>query len=279
MTIKSILKYPGAKCRQSAWIVGHLPAHTRYLEPYAGSAAVFFSKAPVEHEVLGDTNKSLVNLFRVIREHPEELAWLIEMTPWAEDEYAAVERPEHYHDTGDPVEDSRRFLVRCWQAHGTKLGSTCGWRHNGPRGNAFPVRLWRKLPERLLAVADRLKNAEIRNRPALELITYYRHPDYLIYADPPYPLATRTYNLYPDEMTDEDHLALLEALDRHPGPAVLSGYGCPLYDERLTHWQRVTAPSIAEYGRARTEVLWLNRQAQHAQLAMWPETTKEVNAW
>jgi DNA adenine methylase len=76
-------------------------------------------------------------------------------------------------------------------------------------------------------------------------------------------------------MTDEDHLALLEALDRHPGPVVLSGYSCPLYDARLTHWQRVTTPSVAECARARTEVLWLNRKAQHAQLAMWSETAEE----
>jgi DNA adenine methylase len=278
MTIKPLLKYPGAKWSRAAWISDHLPPHTRYLEPFAGSAAVFFSKERVAHEVLGDTNKSLINLFRVVREHPEELAWRIEMTPWAEDEYEAVERPDQYHGTGDPVEDARRFLVRCWQAHGTKLGSTCGWRHNGPLGNAFPVRLWRKLPERLLAVVDRLKDAEIRNRPAIELITYYHYPDYLIYADPPYPLSIRTAGYYPNEMTDEDHLVLLDALDRHPGPVVLSGYACSLYDERLAHWQRVTTPALAENARARTEVLWLNRKARHAQLAMWVETAQEVSA-
>src|SRR5579859_7329630 len=96
MTIEAILKYPGAKWSRAAWIVAHLPAHTRYLEPYAGSAAVFFSKVPVAHEVLGDTNSSLINLFRVIREYPDDLAWRIEMTPWAEEEYEAVKRPEQY---------------------------------------------------------------------------------------------------------------------------------------------------------------------------------------
>ncbi len=263
--IKPILKYPGAKWSRAAWLVEHFPSHTRYLEPFAGSAAAFFSKRPVEHEVLGDTNTSLTNLFRVVREHCEELAWMIEMTPWSEDEYSFYEKEEQYHGTGNDLEDARRFLVRCWQAHGTKLGSTCGWRHKGVHSNASTTTLWRKLPERLLAVVDRLKDAEIRNRPALELIHYYHHPSYLIYADPPYVLSTRTYNLYPNEMADNEHLHLLDALDAHPGPVVLSGYAHSLYDDRLKHWSRVTMPSVAEHGLVRTEVLWLNQKATQCQ--------------
>lgn len=263
--IKPILKYPGAKWSRSKWIVDHFPEHARYLEPFAGSAAAFFSKSPVEHEVLGDTNQSLTNLFEVIRTNAEELAWMIEMTPWSEDEYEAYELAEHYHGTGSALEDARRFLVRCWQAHGTKLGSTCGWRHKGIASNSSTTRLWRKLPDRLLAVVDRLKDAEIRNRPALELIDYYHHPSYLIYADPPYVLSTRTYNLYANEMTDGEHLSLLDALDRHPGPVVLSGYSHPLYTDRLAHWEQVKMTSLAEHGMMRTEVLWLNRQAARCQ--------------
>ena len=59
-------------------------------------------------------------------------------------------------------------------------------------------------------------------------------------------------------MTDEDHIQLLEALDNHPGPVILSRYACPLYDERLRHWDRRTHKALAEGGVAREEVLWLN---------------------
>ncbi len=215
--------------------------------------------------MLGDTNKSLTNLFEVIRSNAEELAWMIEMTPWSEDEYEAYELPERYHGSDDPVENARRFLVRCWQAHGTKLGSTCGWRHKGIASNSSTTKLWCKLPERILAIVDRLKDAEIRNRSALELIDYYRHPSYLVYADPPYVLSTRTYNLYPNEMTDQEHLLLLDTLDHHPGPVVLSGYAHPLYNERLAHWEQVQMPSLAEHGKMRMEVLWLNRKAVRCQ--------------
>lgn len=262
-TIKPILKYPGAKWSRAAWIVSHFPEHTKYLEPYCGSAACFFSKNPVSHEVLGDTNRHLINLFEVIREQSEELARRIAMTGWIEEEYHAYEK--HYGDTGDSIEDARRFLIRCWQAHGTKLGSTCGWRHKGVHSNASTTVLWQQLPGRILAVVDRLKHAEIRCRPALELIDYYNASNVLIYADPPYVQNTRTYNLYEHELTDDDHRALLNALDTHRGPVILSGYTHSLYDTRLTHWYRVTMPALAEKGNLRTEVLWLNPQAAQCQ--------------
>jgi DNA adenine methylase len=59
-------------------------------------------------------------------------------------------------------------------------------------------------------------------------------------------------------MEEEDHIKLLDVLDRHPGPAFLSGYSCPLYEERLSHWTKRTARALAEGGREREEVLWLN---------------------
>ncbi len=260
--IKPLLKYPGAKWSRASWIVSHFPPHARYLEPYCGSDACFFSKDPVDHEVLGDKNSHVINLFR-IRDHGEELARRIEMTGWIEEGYHLYEK--HYGGTGDPIEDARRFLIRCWEAHGTKLGSTCGWRHKGVNSNASTTSLWRQLPGRILAVVDRLKDAEIRCRPALEFIDYYSHPDVFVYCDPPYPLSMRTYNLYEHEMTDEKHLALLQTLDQHRGPVVLSGYACPLYDDQLAHWYRVTMPSLAEKGNRRTEVLWLNQKAAQCQ--------------
>src|SRR5690554_1056987 len=110
-SMKPVLKYPGSKWNIAKWIISFMPPHTTYLEPFFGSGAVFFQKPPSKVEMINDIDGNVVNLFRVIREHPEELAALIEMTPWARDEYYAS-----YEKTGDSLEDARRFLVRCWQA-------------------------------------------------------------------------------------------------------------------------------------------------------------------
>lgn len=91
-----------------------------------------------------------------------------------------------------------------------------------------------------------------------------------MYVDPPYMLSTRSGALYEHEMKDEkEHVQLIEALDKHVGPVVLSGYSTPLYDGMLAHWQRVTNGSLAEKGQVRTEVLWLNAKAQRRQLNLF----------
>jgi DNA adenine methylase len=273
--LKPILKYPGAKWRLAPWIVSHFPPHEHYLEPYCGSAAVFFAKEKARHEVLCDTNGSIINLFQVLRnpDQAHQLAEWVALTPWAEEEYEQYERN---YEAPDPVEHARRFLIRCWQAHGGTVHQVSGWRHNGLGGHAYPVSLWQKLPARLLAVVERLKDAEIRHRPALEMIAYYHDPSCLIYCDPPYVLETRARKYYQQEMTDEEHSQLLEALEQHPGPVVLSGYAHPLYDARLTHWQRVTTRAPTEHGNVRTEVLWMNEKAAQAkQLCLFHSSDRE----
>lgn len=264
-TIKPITKYPGAKWQLAEWILSHLPPHVHYIEPYAGSLAVFFNKQPAPHEVVNDLDDRIVNFFKVVRERGEELAQLIELTPYARSEYYAS-----YEETGDPLEDARRFLVRSWQAHGFKMYCRTGWRNNGVKSLQPVTVLWNDVPRRIRVVINRLKQAEIESTPAIALIERYNAPDALIYADPPYPLSTRkNRKLYRHEMTDDDHLLLLDTLDRHAGPVVLSGYHCELYDKRLSHWRAIEQSARADKGGTRTEVLWLNDKSRPSQLTMF----------
>ncbi len=256
------LKYPGAKWRIADWILAHVPPHEVYVEPFFGSGAVFFRKSPTKVEILNDVDGRVVNLFRVIRERPHDLAAAVGATPWSRQEYDASYGPAV---GGDAVEDARRFLVRCWQAVGTKTGQKSGWRANRSSAvNKTYPRQWQGLPARIVAAASRLKDAHVECLPALDLLALHGHVGTLIYADPPYPLSTRADSLYAHEMSDSDHLEVLDALDAHPGPVLLSGYGCELYDARLDHWERKTAASFAEGGRPREEVLWINPVAAEA---------------
>lgn len=263
--MKPVLKYPGAKWNLAKWIISYMPKHTTYLEPFFGSGAVFFNKPPSKAETINDIDGNVVNLFRVIRERPDDLAALIEMTPWARDEYYLS-----YEKTGDALEDARRFLVRCWQAHGTKTNNKTGWKSTvqGLEGSNG-VMLWERMAERIMHVAKRLKQAQIENQPATQIIERYKYDTVLIYADPPYPLKTRNGKIYAHEMTDDDHIELLDTLDAHPGPVLISGYACDIYNNRLQHWQKVTRRALAEKGQVREEVLWLNPVAVDAQKTLF----------
>jgi len=270
MAVQRILHYPGSKWSLAKWIIDHMPPHKTYLEPFFGSGAVFFRKKPSHLETINDLDGDVVNLFRVIRERPDELARMVYWTPYARQEYYAS-----YEMTGaDELERARRFLVRCWMSRGGKTSDRTGWKHNIDSSkcpNSTMPDQWNAVPERILAVTERLKQAQIENQPALQLIQRYKLPSVLIYADPPYILSTRSKRHYRFEMTDEDHMNLLDVLDEHPGPVLLSGYDHPIYNERLKKWRRVEHRALAEMGRIRNEVLWINPvAAEHqAQLTLF----------
>lgn len=256
----AVLRYPGAKWSLASKIAASFQPHYHYVEPYFGSGAVFFTKDPSPHEVLNDTNQWVVNLFRVLRDRTEDLCWALETTPWSRDEYAIS-----HIATGDDLEDARRFVVRCWQAHASDLAKKTGWKNRGVRQRAQGMsHRWKKVPDQLRALAWRLADAEIENRPALEVMRRHAAPDCLIYADPPYLHSVRTQTMYEQEMTDDDHKAMLEVLLAHPGPVVLSGYANDLYDSALQGWDRITLkPPKVEKGASRTEVLWVKPAQGH----------------
>lgn len=267
-TIKPIAKYPGAKWLLADWIISCFPPTPFYVEPYCGSAAVWFSlwAAGLEwprYAVLNDLEGEIGNLFRVMRDDLDRLCHIVALTPWSRAEYLTVRDTDRPAD--EPTERARRYLVQLWQGHGAATGgrSTVSWRHQGVKGmraNVWTWKGWNDLPERLAFAAQALKCAEIETRPALNVIAEYQAPDVLLYVDPPYVGSTRNGTLYRYEQRDEaSHTALLDVLELHPGPVVLSGYHCELYDTRLAHWRAVEREALVEKGNIRTEVLWLNQ--------------------
>ncbi|WP_434510114.1 DNA adenine methylase [Desulfitobacterium sp. AusDCA] len=219
---------------------------------------VFFHKNRSVIETINDLDGNVVNLFKVIRDCPDELARVIEFTPWARDEYK-----QSYEKTGEPVEDARRFLIRMWQAIGAKSSDITGWRNNikGVNGNLMQFNL--RLPKNIVAAAERLKHTEsclvqIENQPALRLIERHKRSNVFIYADPPYVLSTRSKRIYACEMGDRDHVELLKALIAHPGPVMISGYMSELYADMLHGWNTQRQKTTCEAGRSREEVIWMN---------------------
>ena len=85
--MNAILKYPGAKWRIADWIISQFPKHKVYCEPFFGSGGVFFNKTPSAIETINDIDGNVVNLFKVCRERPAELAFVLSLTPWARDEF------------------------------------------------------------------------------------------------------------------------------------------------------------------------------------------------
>lgn len=254
--MNSVLKYPGAKHRAAKWLVSLVPEHEVYCEPYFGSGAVFFAKPKAKIETINDLDGNVVNYFRVVREHPEELSRLLSLTPYAREEYmAAFEEKEGDTD----IEKARKFAVRCFMGFSCsgryRNGFRSSQRGNGPRNPD----IWRGLPDAVREASLRLTDAQIECLPALELIRRYGTKDVFLYVDPPYLGDTRKKYLYRHEMdSEEEHKELLGLLLAHPGKVMVSGYDNPLYNEMLAGWRKEQRKSQAENGLARVETVWMN---------------------
>ena len=88
----------------------------------------------------------------------------------------------------------------------------------------------------------------------------------LIYVDPPYVLSTRNNRRYYNhEMTDQDHIDLLEALRELPAKILVSGYWSQLYEDVLNGWSSIQFQTMT-HGGARTEWLWANYELPPVEL-------------
>ena len=255
--INAILKYPGGKWRISEWIISHFPEHKVYVEPFFGSGACFFNKTPAYIETINDLDSDVVNLFKVCREYPEELARIIKFTPFSREEFISCnERSQN------SIEQARRTIVRYHQSFGTSNSSKNSWRNVQTYGGPRCATMWNNLPEIVFEVSDRLKEAQIENTNALTLIQRYNSEDTLIYCDPPYLRELRKRNMYAVEMDDETHIALLEILKKSKSKIILSGYDNDLYNKELKGWYTDQIETTAQMGLHRTEKLWMNFSPQ-----------------
>lgn len=254
--MNAIIKYPGSKWSLVDWIISFFPPHHSYLEPYFGSGAILFNKTPSNIETVNDLDSNVINLFRWIKNDPERLAREVYYTPYArqvyEETFGRIEKNSLYKAVN--------FLICCQMGYGFRTnGEKVGWKRDVQgRERAYAAADWRDLPERILQAAVRLRGVQIEHRPAVGLIRDYNYDNVLIYCDPPYVLSTRHGKQYKVEMTDADHVELLEALTNHKGPALISGYETELYNDLLNGWHK---EEIHTYTMSRTkkkEVLWMN---------------------
>lgn len=256
--MKAVMKYPGAKWSMAHWIISKFPVHRSYLEPFFGSGAVLFSKPRSDIETVNDLDGEVVNLFQWIRRDPERLANEIRWTPYAREVYEGAFAGMKTEQ--DSFRRAVNYYTYMMMGYGFRTnGNKTGWKIDlQGREKAYAANMWCNAPDRILQSAERLRGVQIENRPAVQLIRRFNFPNVLIYADPPYLMETRFGEQYRMEMTEQDHLELLECLLQHKGPVLLSGYRSALYCDTLKGWNMETITVRNQRADAAEECLWMN---------------------
>lgn len=263
---RPLLRWHGGKWLQAPWIIQHFPAHRVYVEPFGGAWSVGFRKPRSYAEIWNDLDGELVNLFRVLQD-PARAARLVEaisLTP-----FARMEFNDAYSPCSNSVERARRLLVRSFMGHGSDGASgiyRTGFRAASNRSGTTPAHDWANYPPALVAIIERVRGVVIESRPAIQIMQRHDVPDALHFVDPPYLHETRARanrrpdngGVYRHEMSEEQHLEMLDVLRELSGMVVLCGYPSDLYDQALPDWRRIERRALADGALERTEVLWLN---------------------
>lgn len=270
---RPVLRYHGGKFRLAPWVISFFPKHTVYVEPFGGAASVLLQKTRVGAECYNDLDGNVVNFFRVLRDPVKaaELQRRVELTPFAREEFNWS-----YEPAVDDVDAAHKMVTRSFMGHGSDSATrSCrtGFRAKVTDGRVLPSVEYATWADAIPLFTTRLRGVVIENRDALEVIERMDSPKTLIYADPPYCHSTRSgmtgrtsgTHGYRHEMTDDDHRAMAQVLQQCDAMVVLSGYPSELYDNELFRgWVRHERRHIADGGRFRTEVIWLNQACADA---------------
>lgn len=262
---RPVLRYHGGKFRLAPWIISFFPPHAVYCEPFGGAASVLLQKPRSHGEVYNDMDGDIVNVFRVLQDPDKavRLAELLVVTPYAREEFELA-----WEATDEPIERARRTLIRAemgFGSAGAAKGKT-GFRIDTVRNYGTAMVVWARVPEKIAGFADRLRGVLIENLDAIKVIGQHDTPKTLFFCDPPYVHSTREVGAkhgryYRHEMTDDDHIKLLDTLKAVQGMVVLSGYENDLYSTYLQDWRQHTTLARISGGRGtslRKEIVWIN---------------------
>lgn len=269
------MSYFGSKWRIASKIIELMPPHELYCEPFGGSASVLLRKPPSYLEVYNDLDHEVVNFFRQLRENPDELIRLIELTPLSR---AELDLAYEFPDDLDPIERARRYYVRAWQSRGANTRWRSGWRYEitNSRGKAF-VRNWAETYH-LWDIVRRLRMVQIECDDAVAVIERFDAPTTLFYVDPPYPQSVRSASHaveYRHEMDKQDHRVLADILHNVKGGVLLSAYPCALYEQLYSDWAYISIDARTRSTSQATEIVWLS---PHLQTMRMPLFQKRIPA-
>jgi DNA adenine methylase len=232
---RPLLRWAGSKRQFLPELVRQSPkSFSAYIEPFAGSASLFFSLGPQE-AILGDINSQLINFYVQLRATPRELHAIASSYRQNRGDYSSCR--DRFNRGCEPLERAALF----WYLNRTCFNGL--YRTN--RSGEFNVPIGRKLSQ-FPGVAQTEACSELIARSYFllgdfeETIDLADRNDFL-YIDPPYfRVSSRDRGEYgPDAMKDEELGRLLMATELADarGAKILFSYNRDISGQ-LHGWRR-----------------------------------------
>jgi DNA adenine methylase len=215
--MKTPILYYGGKQQLAKTIVGIIPQHKVYVEPFIGGGAVFFSKPPSEVEVINDINGELVNFYKVIQNDFNALQKEIKKTLHSRQEHRHARVVYENPDMFSPVKRAWAVFVLANASFAGNFGSGFGYDKDGRTTKALASKIKRFTD----VLSARIINTQIECIDALKIIKAFDSSETFFYLDPPYPETDQGHY---DGYSGEDFAALLELLSQIQGKFLLSSF-------------------------------------------------------
>lgn len=202
----------GGKFRLRKKIIEKIPNHICYVEPFFGAGWVYFGKDPSKVEIINDIDGDIVNLFRIMKEHPLEFERLLQYEIISREKFSDYKNVNTSYLTD--IQRAIRFLYMISNSFASK-GISFGYTATGkPQKKLFV--------ENVLEIRERLKNTIIENKDVMDIIKRYDRETTFFFLDPPY-IDTMGYK---DKFTIEDHEKLRDELKKVKGNFLLTINDC-----------------------------------------------------
>jgi DNA adenine methylase len=211
--------------------------HARYIEPFAGSACLFFELAPAK-AVLGDANRELIETYRAVKAAPASLFRRLAHIPRDAKTYYRWRRKDPQF--GDSKDLALRFLYlnrNCFNGiYRTNMEGMFnvpfGGKHGKPNGGL--------LSDEFMLAAERLKTARFVAGDFTKTLATVRKGDF-VYLDPPFAVSSRrVFTQYGErtfDRSDIDRLAQeLRRLHRIGADFLVSYADCAEARELASEW-------------------------------------------
>lgn len=230
---KPILKWAGGKTQMLGDLLPKVPSsYGRYIEPFLGGGAMFFALQP-EQAVIADSNPELINLYRQVANHVDDVVCQLKKYENTQEMFYAV-RGQDWTMLPEAEAAARTIFLNKTCFNGLYRVNKKGL-FNVPFGKYKNPKICDE--EGLKAASAALKKAEIVCGDYLLVLEHYAQPGDFVFLDPPY-LPISEYSDFKrytkEQFYEEDHVELakmVKTLHERGCHVILTNSNHPLVHE------------------------------------------------